>query len=329
MKRYRILESWHNGSDNAENECYCVSESKENVKELFEALCDKFQSNGLGPDFPSGKMNVQRNRESVVFFLGDKLTSSEYWRSFEIVEENSEWHFVHTQKFPDSAGENYAGVLSNGKRCLFYHDFSQNEGEPAQCHIYTDITMEPASEIKSFLSTQQNYEEFMKELNTTDGFTTNAGYDYVPFEESGAWKCYDVKLKNTNIVLAAYGADIDKDRLTVINLHLDLSAEKWESLQKQNEAAVKHLKPFLQDGSSDDAVSFIIPVDELDESTVPVILKVYWAPDDDGYTPGDYFPMNREKYLQAVAHGATREELTNIISDISGYLLYGYMPVNA
>ena len=86
-KRYQLLESWHNGCDNAVDEVFCESDHKENLEEILASVCDELKTKGLGYDFPSGTPQLGVDGPgNPVLFLGKDISISEHWRSFRIAE---------------------------------------------------------------------------------------------------------------------------------------------------------------------------------------------------------------------------------------------------
>lgn len=101
MKRYQILESWHNRCDNAENELYAVCNNENDAKEILFALRAEFEIYGLGDGFPpveDYRLMSEVNDNIYSFWLIDHVAkegwngpmSSEYRRIFKIVVETVE-----------------------------------------------------------------------------------------------------------------------------------------------------------------------------------------------------------------------------------------------
>lgn len=166
MEKYQLLESWRNGDENAQDKLYCESDLKENLEEILSSLSDNLKENGLGFDFPSGSPRVDVGSEGVpVFYLGKSPKKSEHWRSFKIVETKPLWGFAYDEQFPDIAGRNFIGIISNGKNNLFWHAFAEEEGQMETCHIYDSMLMEQESEICTYPWTAENDSLLIETLN--------------------------------------------------------------------------------------------------------------------------------------------------------------------
>lgn len=169
MKRYQLLESWHNRCDNAKDELYCESDSKENLQETIITLRDFIKVAGLGPDFPKGTPKIgKRENDETVLYLGESLTSTEYWRSFRIVDTKPQWDFAFEEEFPDTAGKNFMGVLTDGHHFLFWHAYASEEGQPERCHIFDSLNMDEEVEICSYLWTANNDSILLEALNNLE-----------------------------------------------------------------------------------------------------------------------------------------------------------------
>lgn len=131
MKKYLILESWHNGCDNAVDELYATCERYSNAKEL---LLDfrhwVIDTKSIGQEFRKPKEGERiwtlwdEETTTLSVWIG-KVNSypcdSEFRRSFRIVEEERKWDFVLEQESKNPAYYGfYTGLISNGKDFLFY-----------------------------------------------------------------------------------------------------------------------------------------------------------------------------------------------------------------
>lgn len=179
MKKYKILESWHNGCDNAENELYATCDNKADAKELLLGLGYKMQGiNSLGEDFPEP---AKLERVHVAFsWLETKgvLTAwigaddshpmgSEHRRIFHIVEAGK-WDFTYDEEFPDTAGQNIMGILTDGEHFLFWHAFAHEEGQTEICHIYDSIAMQPENTVCTYPWTAENDSILLNALNSLE-----------------------------------------------------------------------------------------------------------------------------------------------------------------
>ena len=169
MKTFQIVESWHNRCDNAAEDIFCESTSKENLEEILKTLCDGLKANGLGWDFPSGTPTMEKTSDgATVLFLGADLSSSEYWRAFRIVEAKTLWGFQYDEEYPDTAGRNFVGVLTNEENYLFWHAFADNDGQVENCHIYSSLKdlYESQNEVCVYPWTAENDSLVLEALNT-------------------------------------------------------------------------------------------------------------------------------------------------------------------
>ena len=168
MKTYQIIESWHNGCDNAAEDCYCESTSRENLEETLKSLFASLKTDGLGWDFPSGTPKVDTDNDgNTVFYLGKDLCSSEHWRGFRIVEAKPLWGFQYDEEYPDTAGRNFAGLLTNDEDYLFWHAFADEDGTVEKCHIFSSLKdlYENENEICSYPWTAENDSLVLDTLN--------------------------------------------------------------------------------------------------------------------------------------------------------------------
>lgn len=86
--KWQLVESWHNGCDNGENELLYESRNKILIQMLFHELAEKIMRNGLGLEFPKGRPHMQRDSvNKITFFLGENLSSSEYWRTIQLIKQ--------------------------------------------------------------------------------------------------------------------------------------------------------------------------------------------------------------------------------------------------
>lgn len=75
------------------------------------------------------------------------------------------WNFLYEQKYPDSNGACYAGVISNGKDCLFFN-ICRDDDEPAEhCSVHSSITMEEETLLCQYPWTKENDELLLSTLN--------------------------------------------------------------------------------------------------------------------------------------------------------------------
>lgn len=178
MKKYKILESWHNKCDNAEDELFAIFDHKEDAEETIVGYVRSMAaSNSLGKDFrrPVGEETVcvwsgPDIDGSLIAraWIGTKDThflSSEYRREFIIKEAEPEWEFHYDEEYPDTAGRNFLGLLSNDENFLFWHAFADEEGQTETCHIYDSLAMQPENEICSYPWTAENDSVLLNALN--------------------------------------------------------------------------------------------------------------------------------------------------------------------
>lgn len=97
MKKYQILESWHNRCDNAVCELYAECRNENDTREILDALSKKFEKEGLGDGFPSlseGYELVSQFYDNIADFWLQKndegFMSSEYRRRFQVIVETVE-----------------------------------------------------------------------------------------------------------------------------------------------------------------------------------------------------------------------------------------------
>ena len=96
MKKYFILESWHNGTSNGTDETYAICYNESDAKEVVQGVLSSFlHLNTLGEDFPDpdGKnwmhQSVDSTTKTYYAWIGPTgcgFLSSEHRRSFRIVE---------------------------------------------------------------------------------------------------------------------------------------------------------------------------------------------------------------------------------------------------
>lgn len=94
MKRYIIIESWHNRCDNA-TEFYAECRNEGDAREILAALSVKFKRDGLGDDFPpftDGYELMSQFYDNIADFWlqknDEEFMSSEYRRRFQVIENN-------------------------------------------------------------------------------------------------------------------------------------------------------------------------------------------------------------------------------------------------
>lgn len=149
MKKYIITESWHNGCDNANGELYATCGNRQDAAELLLGLGHMMErTNRLGDGFPAPpagqKVQVSwLDLEGVLtVWIGGKDSNpmgSEHRRIFRITEEKPSWDFIYDEEYPDTAGRNFTGLLSDGEHFLFWHALADDEGEIERCHIYESL----------------------------------------------------------------------------------------------------------------------------------------------------------------------------------------------
>lgn len=181
MNKYKILESWHNKCDNAKDELFAIFDRQEDAEETIAGYVRSMAaSNSLGKDFrrPVGEETVRvwsgPDTDGALIaraWIGTKDTSflsSEYRREFIIKEAKPEWEFCYDEEYPDTAGRNFLGLLSNGENFLFWHAFAHEEGQTETCHIYDSITMRHDNEICSYPCAAENDTILLNALNNLE-----------------------------------------------------------------------------------------------------------------------------------------------------------------
>ena len=151
-KRYQLLESWHNGCDNAENELYAVCNNENDAKEILFALRAKFEIYGLGDGFPpveDYRLMSEVNDNIYSFWLIDHVAkegwngpmSSEYRRIFRIVIEDPDhpkWDFMYEEEIHEEFRDYMQGVITDGIRMLFYRTYNTSN-KYRICKVYASI----------------------------------------------------------------------------------------------------------------------------------------------------------------------------------------------
>lgn len=200
--KYNIIEHWQNRA-NTGTEILTTTDNKKVAIELVCALVQNINRNGLGKDFPNpaGEFRVfvftEDNRQvtkpdDVLFHIntkqgetvGDTLVAtiaksskdaqiSEYRRAFQI--KPAKWDFVYDEGFPDTAGQNEMGVISDGEHYLFYHAYAEEEGQPEICHIYSSLNMDEDTEECSYPWTAENDSILLECLNNLENETDFCG----------------------------------------------------------------------------------------------------------------------------------------------------------
>lgn len=170
MKRYRLFESWHNGCDNAENEVFAESDSRQNLEEILTALHGRFLHKGLGDGYSDRIPNFRITEDGLHrYWLGDPEESlPEFCRNFRIVEvdeEHPKWDFTEEEELPDTAGYNSMGLLTNGRFSFPFHILADEEGQRERCHVYDSLLMRPEDEICAYDWTDENDEKVINALN--------------------------------------------------------------------------------------------------------------------------------------------------------------------
>ena len=180
MKKYAITESWHNGCDNAEGELYATCSNRQDATELLLGLGHMMERmNRLGDGFPE-PADGQKVRVAwlevegvLTVWIGDEYTyamGSEHRRIFRITEEKPLWDFIYDEEYPDTAGRDAAGLLSDGEHFLFWHALADDEGKTEQCHIYEslrDLSL-AEGELCSYPWTAENDSKVIECLNSLE-----------------------------------------------------------------------------------------------------------------------------------------------------------------
>lgn len=78
------------------------------------------------------------------------------------------WDFRYEEEFPDTAGPNMAGVISNGDNYLFYHAYADEDGDPVICHIYSSFNMTEDTQVCSYPWTAENDSILLDALNNLE-----------------------------------------------------------------------------------------------------------------------------------------------------------------
>lgn len=86
--KWQIIESWHNRCDNGKNILLLENTNKFRIQEIFYKIINDIKINGLGPEFPDGiPDNIKESDNKETFYLGENLSSSEYWRTIQIIKQ--------------------------------------------------------------------------------------------------------------------------------------------------------------------------------------------------------------------------------------------------
>ena len=179
MKKYQILESWHNRCDNAVCELYAECENENDTREILDALSSKFEKEGLGDGFPpltDGYELMSQFYDNIADFWlqknDEEFMSSEYRRRFQVIVIDSnqpKWDFVHEQESLNPAFYGfYTGIISNGKDFLFF----RANREDNLCEVFGSIEEmgEDDSELFALCSypwTAENDSLLLSVLNNT------------------------------------------------------------------------------------------------------------------------------------------------------------------
>lgn len=135
---YRLLESWHNGCDNGENEVYAESRYRSNLEEILKALHKRFLHKGLGDGFSDEIPNFEITDDGVHrYWLGDPKDSlPEFCRNFRIVEvKGGSWDFSYEEEIHEDLRDYMQGVITdNCGRMLFYRAYPGG-----MCRVYASI----------------------------------------------------------------------------------------------------------------------------------------------------------------------------------------------
>lgn len=78
------------------------------------------------------------------------------------------WDFCYEKDFPDTAGPNMAGIITDGHGWLFYHAYANEENEDVICHIHSSLNMTEDTEECSFLWTPKNESILLDALNNLE-----------------------------------------------------------------------------------------------------------------------------------------------------------------
>ena len=99
---------------------------------------------------------------------------NEQWAQ-KIEKELKGWDFQYEEEFPDTAGTNQMGVLTNGEYYLFFHVFAEEEGKLERCHIYSSLNMTGDNEECSYPWTSENDSLLLECLNSLKDKTDFCG----------------------------------------------------------------------------------------------------------------------------------------------------------
>ena len=78
------------------------------------------------------------------------------------------WEIIHEEEFPDTAGQNIIGVIqdrTNPGKILFFHVYADEEGDIETCHIYSSVSLDPATRLCEYPWTAENDEALLEALN--------------------------------------------------------------------------------------------------------------------------------------------------------------------
>ena len=85
------------------------------------------------------------------------------------------WDFKYEEEFPDTAGVNQMGLLTNGRYFLFFHVFADEDGKMERCHIYSSLNMTEDNEECSYPWTSENDSLLLECLNNLEDETDFCG----------------------------------------------------------------------------------------------------------------------------------------------------------
>ena len=81
-----------------------------------------------------------------------------------------EWKFVYDEEVYDTLGSNFMGIITDGKRFLFFQALPDEDLNDGRCYIYSSMMsmFSRDSEELSYPCTKENDELLLKALNSLD-----------------------------------------------------------------------------------------------------------------------------------------------------------------
>lgn len=201
MSKFTILESWHNGCDNAEDEIYATCNNKADAKELLLGLGIMLhRKNSLGEDFPDPTkqqrvhvswLDTAGGLSAWIGIEGSCAMGSEHRRIFRIVEEEGQdFGTAFSQEELNTMSDifhEYKDGHRTEKRFILpamalerkFETLSEGRYQADTTYDTKDFTVEDINRILD-----DACEDYAKEYNKDeDYFVTNANGFYVNVKE--------------------------------------------------------------------------------------------------------------------------------------------------